>query len=94
MAMMATNLPSAFGVDAPADKIIAVTIDNFTRAENLYFGRTVHDKGIDKLDGSLVFTPIDKQTVMRMTRDTLYSSGVFDLDSAPVTVNLPDPASG
>jgi para-nitrobenzyl esterase len=28
-------------------------------------------------------TPIDAQDVVRMTRDTLYSSGVFDLDAAP-----------
>ena len=34
--------------------------------------------------------PIDKQDVVRMNRDTLYSSGVFDLDAAPVTVTLPD----
>jgi para-nitrobenzyl esterase len=35
-------------------------------------------------------TPIDKQKVVRMNRDTLYSSGVFDLDAAPVTITLPD----
>src|SRR5262245_24995785 len=33
---------------------------------------------------------IDKQDVIRMNRDTLYSSAVFDLDAAPVTVTLPD----
>lgn len=36
-------------------------------------------------------TSIDKQKVVRMNRDTLYSSGVFDLDAAPVTITLPDP---
>jgi hypothetical protein len=25
-----------------------------------------------------------------MNRDTLYSSGVFDLDAAPLTISLPD----
>jgi hypothetical protein len=25
-----------------------------------------------------------------MNRDTLYSSGVFDLDAAPITITLPD----
>jgi hypothetical protein len=33
---------------------------------------------------------IDKQDVVRMNRDTLYSSGVFDLEAAPVTITLPD----
>jgi hypothetical protein len=33
---------------------------------------------------------VDEQTVIRMNRDTLYSSGVFDLDAGPVTVILPD----
>ena len=33
---------------------------------------------------------IDKQTVIRLNRDTLYSFGVFDLDAGPVTVTLPD----
>jgi hypothetical protein len=36
-------------------------------------------------------TPIDQQDVVRMNRDTLYSSGVFDLEAAPVTVTLPNP---
>jgi len=35
-------------------------------------------------------TPLDKQAVPRMNRDTLYSSAVFDLDAAPVTITLPD----
>jgi para-nitrobenzyl esterase len=33
---------------------------------------------------------IDKQDVVRMNRDTLYSSGVFDLDVGPLTITLPD----
>jgi para-nitrobenzyl esterase len=33
---------------------------------------------------------IDKQDVVRMNRDTLYSSGVFDLDAAPLKITLPD----
>jgi hypothetical protein len=35
-------------------------------------------------------TPIDKQTVIRMNRDTLYSAAVFDLDAGAVTIALPD----
>src|SRR5262245_47116028 len=33
---------------------------------------------------------VDKQDVVRMNRDTLYSSGVFDLEAAPVTITLPE----
>nr|PZN19487.1 MAG: hypothetical protein DIU78_20960 [Pseudomonadota bacterium] len=36
-------------------------------------------------------TPIEEQSVVRMNRDTLYSSAVFDLDAGPVTLTLPDP---
>ena len=35
-------------------------------------------------------TPIDKQTVIRMNRDTHYSAAVFDLDAGAVTIALPD----
>ena len=34
--------------------------------------------------------PIDKQDVVRMNHDTLYSSGVFDLKASPLTIILPD----
>ena len=30
---------------------------------------------------------------MRLNRDTIYSSGVFDLDAGPVTLTLPDPGA-
>lgn len=30
-------------------------------------------------------------TVIRANRDTLYPTGVFDLDAGPVTITLPDP---
>ena len=33
---------------------------------------------------------IDKQTVIRLNRDTLYSAAIFDLDAGPGTVTLPD----
>jgi para-nitrobenzyl esterase len=34
--------------------------------------------------------PIDHQDVVRMNRDTIYSSGVFDLEAGPVAITLPD----
>jgi hypothetical protein len=33
---------------------------------------------------------IDNQTVIRLNRDTLYSSAVFDLDAGPVTLTMPN----
>ena len=30
-------------------------------------------------------TPIDKQEIVRMNRDTLYSFAIFNLDASPVT---------
>lgn len=79
---------AAAAQDSPS---VPVTVQTFTRAEtDLYFGRTVAENGIGKLVGPREFTSIDKQDVVRMNRDTLYSSGVFDLDAAPLTITLPD----
>src|SRR5690606_35611372 len=35
-------------------------------------------------------TPIDNQNIIRLNRDTIYSSAVFDLDAGPVELTLPD----
>jgi hypothetical protein len=74
-----------------ATDTVPVTAENFTRAESdLYFGRIAKDGGLGKYDHRREPTAIDKQDVIRMNRDTLYSAGVFDLDAGPVTVTLPD----
>src|SRR5262245_6595037 len=73
------------------DEIIPVTVENFVRAEtDLYFSRTVKDGGFGKFSHHRELTPIDKQAVIRMNRDTLYSAAVFDLNAGGVTVFLPD----
>jgi hypothetical protein len=70
---------------------VRVTVDNFVRAEtDTYFARFAKDGAFGTFKHRRQLTPIDKQTVIRMNRDTLYSSAVFDLDAAPVTVTLPD----
>jgi hypothetical protein len=71
---------------------ISVTADNFNRAESdIYFGETIRlAGGIGKFDHRREIMAIDKQTVIRANRDTLYSAGVFDLDAGPVTITLPD----
>ncbi|OYW57191.1 MAG: hypothetical protein B7Y80_12810 [Hyphomicrobium sp. 32-62-53] len=67
-----------------------ITLDNFTRAETDYYMSTYVAKGcFAKLCNDREPTPVDKQPVVRMNRDTLYSVAVFDLAS-PVTIVKPD----
>jgi hypothetical protein len=76
---------------AHAQKVVPVTIDNFVRAEtDLYFGRSAKAGGLGKFRHTRQMTPVEKQGVVRMNRDTLYSSALFDLDAGPVTIALPD----
>ena len=70
---------------------VPVTPDNFPRAElDLYFASAVKDGGLGKFLHRREPTALDRQTVTRMNRDTLYSGAVFDLDAGPVTITLPD----
>lgn len=73
-------------------KPVPVTVDNFTRAEtDMYFGNAVKEAGgVGRLHHNREMPSVDHQMVIRMNRDTLYSSGVYDLDAAPVTVTLPE----
>ena len=50
----------------------------------------VKEGGFGKFHHHRELAPIDNQTVIRLNRDTLYSSAVFDLDAGPVTITLPD----
>ena len=65
-----------------------VNVHNFVRAEtDRYFGKTaIDDDAFGKLRHRREMASIDKQDVVRMNRDTMYSSGVFDLDASPVTI--------
>jgi hypothetical protein len=47
--------------------------------------------GIGKLNHRREPARIDNQTVIRLNRDTLYSSALFDLDAGPVTITMPNP---
>jgi hypothetical protein len=94
---MRSKLVAAFALACMTQAAIAqgsvpVTADNFARAESdLYFGNAVKDSGgVGKMHHRREPMQIDKQTVIRPNRDTLYSSGVFDLDAGPVTITLPD----
>ena len=73
------------------DKAVPVTVDNFARAESdLYLSNSVKESGLGKLFHRREPASIDNQIVIRLNRDTLYTSGVFDLDAGPVTITMPD----
>ena len=88
-ALMLMSASAAIAQDA---KPTAVNAHNFVRAESdLYFRKAaVDDASFGKLTHRREMASIDKQDVVRMNRDTLYSHGVFDLDAAPLTIKLPD----
>ena len=69
-----------------------VTTNNFIRAETDTYFCTYAEKfdGFGKIGHFRSLVPIDKQGVIRMNRDTLYSYGIFDL-TTPITILKPDP---
>ncbi|WP_240648375.1 DUF1254 domain-containing protein [Pararobbsia silviterrae] len=76
---------------AQTTTVVPVTPDNFARAESdMYFSGAVKMGGFGKFNHTREPAPIDNQSVIRLNRDTLYSSAVFDLDAGPVTISLPD----
>jgi hypothetical protein len=83
----------AIGVaQAQTGSAIPVTADNFIRAESdTYMAASAKEAGsVGKLRHRREPASIDNQTVIRLNRDTLYTSGVFDLDAGLVTITLPD----
>ena len=67
-----------------------VNVTNFTRAESDVAIRKMYDMvGLNNWFHLRAPTPIDQQKVIRMNRDTLYSSAVLDL-SEPATVIMPE----
>lgn len=70
---------------------IKVTTDNFVRAESdLFIGGIVKAGAFEAWDHTREPSPLDKQTVIRLNRDTLYSALVLDLDAGPAKITLPD----
>jgi len=78
---------------AHAQALQPVTADNFVRAESdMYFGGVLKDSGgaLGKFNHRRDVASVDQQTVIRLNRDTMYSSALFDLAAGPVTITLPD----
>lgn len=82
-----TSTPAVAQGTPSGSSPVTVTVGKFVRAETDYYFRT---RAFGKLNHSRTMATIDKQDVVRMNRDTLYSSGIFDLEAAPVTITLPD----
>lgn len=71
-----------------------MSVDNFVRAESdMYFAKTAGEGAFGKLRHDRTPASVEDQKVVRMNRDTLYSSGVFDLSAGPITVTLRRQAS-
>jgi len=88
-----TAICTAVAVSALTISVFAaepVTVDTFVRAEtDMTMKRYVDQGGFGKFAHIRQPTPLDKQDVIRMNRDTLYSAGIFDL-TTPVTIVKPD----
>ncbi len=76
---------------AAAATATVINVDNFNKAQTdfEFAGIVKLAGGINKVHSNRAPTPIDKQNVIRMNRDTLYSLGVIDI-SKGASVTLPD----
>lgn len=77
---------------ALAQGTVPVTVDVFTRAETDRYLLTNAKVagGLGKFHHAREPASIDRQTVVRMNRDTLYSFAVLDLAAGPATITLPE----
>ena len=68
-----------------------VNVDNFARAETqrMMAGLQRDAGGVNRFKHNRAPASVDKQTVIRMNRDTLYSFAVVDV-SAGATLTVPD----
>jgi hypothetical protein len=84
------GLAAAALMTAPLVAAEPVTIDNFKRAEtDQYFAKAVAGGCLGKICHERAATPVDRQPVIRMNRDTPYSNVIVDL-SSPATIIKPD----
>jgi hypothetical protein len=88
---VAIILAIAMSSPLSAQEKVKVTVDNFVRAETAFqFDRMINMAGgTNKWEHLRVPTPLDKQSVIRMNRDTLYSFAVVDI-SKGATLTIPD----
>jgi hypothetical protein len=91
IAMVLTCVFALLPLATMAEDAVVVNVDNFNRAQTdfEFEGILKMSGGINKLHHNRTPTPVDKQNVIRMNRDTLYSLGIIDI-SKGATVALPD----
>ena len=70
---------------------LKVNADNFARAEThrMFAGLQRDAGGVNRFSHNREPASVDKQTVIRMNRDTLYSFAIVDI-SAGATLTVPD----
>lgn len=76
---------------AGSEEPVVVNVENFVRAETAaQFDRSIAAAGgINRFFHLRGPTPLDKQTVIRMNRDTIYSAAIVDI-SEGATLTVPD----
>lgn len=81
--------PADINVSESSHKI--VTLDNFTRAETDRMFRDIAFLAgkVNSFYHIRQPTPLDRQTVIRMNRDTLYSGAVIDTGGKGATISVP-----
>ena len=83
----------AINLNAQTDESVIVNVDNFVRAETAFqFDRVltlVEGGEVNKFVHLREATPLDKQTVIRMNRDTYYSAAIVDI-SKGATLTIPE----
>jgi hypothetical protein len=91
LALALASMLAAPQVGPAASDPVAVNVTNFARAQaDMEFdGILKLSGGINKWQHNREPTPIDKQNIIRMNRDTLYSFAIIDI-SKGATVTLPD----
>lgn len=68
-----------------------VNVHSFNRAEtDRYIAEFAQRSPLGQFYHGRDVTPVTDQPVVRMNRDTLYSSAIVDLDAGPATITLPD----
>lgn len=91
--LISTLVLASSALSAHAEKVNAF---NFARAESdRYMSNLLkRNGGLGKLTHERKPPSIDDQVVIRMNRDTLYSSGVYDLQAGAVHVSMPADTNG
>lgn len=89
-------LAMAFVPSIAAAELNRVDAFTFARAESdLYLSNLAkRNGGLNVLLHDREPTPIDEQTIVRMNRDTFYSTSLHDLAAGPVTVTMPENPDG